>query len=64
MISRIWRGWTRPENADTYETLLREEIFPGIAAKDVEGYREIQRDTALPPPGWRRHVRIHYRHVV
>ena len=42
MISRIWRGWTQPENADTYETLLREEIFPGIAAKDVDGYREIQ----------------------
>ena len=42
MISRIWRGWTQPENADAYETLLREEIFPGIAAKEVDGYREIQ----------------------
>ncbi len=42
MIGRIWRGWTQPENADKYETLLREEIFPGIAAKNVEGYREIQ----------------------
>lgn len=42
MISRIWRGWTQPQNADKYETLLRDEIFPGIAAKDVEGYREIQ----------------------
>lgn len=42
MIGRIWRGWTRPENAGKYETLLREEIFPGIAAKNVAGYREIQ----------------------
>ena len=38
MIVRVWRGWTKPEDADAYETLLREEIFPGIAAKGVEGY--------------------------
>lgn len=42
MIGRMWRGWAKPENADKYETLLREEIFPGIAAKNVDGYREIQ----------------------
>jgi len=42
MIGRIWHGWTRPENADKYERLLKEEIFPGIAAKKVEGYRGIQ----------------------
>ena len=27
MISRIWHGWTTPENANTYENLLKEEIF-------------------------------------
>ena len=42
MIGRIWHGWTRPENADRYERLLKEEIFPGIAEKDVPGYRGIQ----------------------
>lgn len=41
MIARIWHGWTTPENAETYERLLEEEIFPGIEAKDVEGYRGI-----------------------
>ncbi len=42
MVSRIWHGWTTPENADTYENLLKTEIFPGIASKNVSGYREIQ----------------------
>lgn len=42
MIARIWHGWTTPENADDYERLLREEIFPGIAAKGVPGYRGIR----------------------
>ena len=42
MTGRIWRGWTTPENADAYENLLRTEIFPGIAAKNVAGYRGIQ----------------------
>lgn len=42
MVGRIWHGWTIPENADTYETLLKSEIFPGIASKNVPGYRGIQ----------------------
>ena len=42
MIARIWHGWTTFENADNYEGLLKEEIFPGIAAKNVAGYRGIQ----------------------
>jgi antibiotic biosynthesis monooxygenase (ABM) superfamily enzyme len=42
MIGRIWHGWTTPENADPYENLLKVEIFPGIAAKKVQGYRGIQ----------------------
>lgn len=41
-IARIWNGWTTPENAGRYERLLREEIFPGIAAKKVPGYLGIQ----------------------
>jgi len=38
MIARIWHGWTTPANADTYEQLLRAEILPGIAAKNLPGY--------------------------
>jgi len=41
-VARIWNGWTTLENADRYERLLREEIFPGIAAKQVPGYLGIQ----------------------
>lgn len=30
MIARMWHGWTAPENADAYESLLRTEILPRI----------------------------------
>ncbi len=42
MIERVWRGCTTPENGDAYERLLREQIFPGIAAKGVRGYEGIR----------------------
>jgi heme-degrading monooxygenase HmoA len=42
MIARLWHGWTTPQNADAYETLLKTEVFPGIAAKNVAGYRGIE----------------------
>ncbi len=42
MISRIWHGWTTKTNADTYESLLRKEIFVGIKARNIEGYKGIQ----------------------
>ncbi len=42
MIKRIWRGWTDGGNADAYESLLKSEIFPGIAARNVAGYRGIE----------------------
>ena len=38
MITRIWRGWTTPGDADAYESLLRETILPGIAGRGIEGY--------------------------
>lgn len=38
MISRIWHGWTNPENADAYERLLRTEIFEGILARTIDGF--------------------------
>src|SRR5689334_24913715 len=42
MISRIWHGWTTPENADQYETLLKEEIFVGIQDRQIRGFQSIQ----------------------
>jgi heme-degrading monooxygenase HmoA len=37
MIARHWRGWTRPENADGYENLLKQTVLPGLKA--IEGYQ-------------------------
>ena len=42
MITRIWHGYTTPQNAEAYEELLKTKIFPYIAAKKVSGYRGIQ----------------------
>jgi hypothetical protein len=41
MIARIWHGYTKFEDAQVYEDLLRNEIFPSIERKNVEGYRKI-----------------------
>lgn len=41
MISRIWHGWTTPENADVYESLLKSEIFHGIEDREIPGYKGI-----------------------
>jgi heme-degrading monooxygenase HmoA len=41
-IKRVWHGWTTPENADAYWTVLSTVVIPGIEAKGIEGYRGIQ----------------------
>jgi len=41
MITRIWRGWTTPGHAAAYQGLLLDEIFPGIANRNIPGYRGI-----------------------
>ena len=38
MIARIWHGWTKPADAKAYEAMLRREIFPSIAARNISGY--------------------------
>ena len=38
MIARIWHGWTKPADAKAYEAMLRSEIFPSIAARNISGY--------------------------
>lgn len=42
MIHRIWHGYTTNENAIPYENLLKDEIFKGIAGKNIKGYRGIK----------------------
>jgi antibiotic biosynthesis monooxygenase (ABM) superfamily enzyme len=42
MIKRIWHGYTTPENADAYESLLEASVFPGIEDKKIPGYRGIE----------------------
>jgi hypothetical protein len=37
MIARHWRGWTKLQDADAYERLLRERVFPELKA--IEGYQ-------------------------
>jgi hypothetical protein len=36
MIARHWRGWTKPEDADNYENLLKTKVLPGL--KSISGY--------------------------
>ncbi len=42
MIHRIWHGWTTSANRAAYQDLLRSTVFPGIAAKNIKGYRGIE----------------------
>lgn len=39
MIARVWHGWTKTGDAKAYEQMLRNEIFPSIAARKIAGYR-------------------------
>ena len=38
MVAWIWHGWTKPADAKAYENMLRNEIFPSIAARNIPGY--------------------------
>lgn len=42
MVKRIWHGYTTRANADAYEHLLKNEVLPGIAAKNIDGYRSVE----------------------
>lgn len=37
MIARIWHGYTKPQDADAYEAMLKPELLPGIS--EVAGYQ-------------------------
>jgi|SRR5256885_7658205 len=36
MIARIWHGFTKPENANQYEAMLKPDVLPGL--DKVAGY--------------------------
>src|SRR2546423_14070618 len=38
MIARMWHGWSKRRDARAYEEMLRDEIFPGIAQRNIQGY--------------------------
>jgi heme-degrading monooxygenase HmoA len=42
MIARVWHGWTSQANANPYEALLQQEIFPGIQQRAIVGFQGIQ----------------------
>src|SRR5438093_487868 len=31
MIARVWHGYTKPEHANAYESMLKPELLPGIS---------------------------------
>jgi heme-degrading monooxygenase HmoA len=37
VIARVWRGYTKAEHADAYESMLKPELLPGLSK--VAGYR-------------------------
>ena len=37
VIARVWHGYTKPEHADAYESMLKPELLPGISK--AKGYR-------------------------
>lgn len=41
-IKRVWHGWTTPENAEAYWSVLTETVIPGIEARSIQGYRGIE----------------------
>ena len=36
----MWRGWTRPEDADAYERFLIDELFPSM--QRIDGFRRAE----------------------
>jgi hypothetical protein len=37
VIARHWRGWTKVQDADAYENLLTQNVFPSLSG--IEGYQ-------------------------
>jgi heme-degrading monooxygenase HmoA len=37
VITRLWRGWTLPVDADAYERFLLDDLFPSM--REISGFR-------------------------
>ena len=35
-VNRVWRGWTSSANADSYESLVAEQVLPAMT--ELPGY--------------------------
>jgi hypothetical protein len=47
MIARHWKGWTKPDDADAYEKLLKGKVLPGLRKDvDYQGGYVLRRDGA------------------
>jgi heme-degrading monooxygenase HmoA len=47
VIARVWHGNTTPEDADSYESMLKPELLPGISkAKGYKGSYLLRRENA------------------
>ncbi|MFD1882962.1 hypothetical protein [Paracoccus pacificus] len=42
MISRIWHGYTTPENAEKYQAIVTDEVIPGILEMHIPGFERIE----------------------
>jgi hypothetical protein len=38
VIARVWRGWTKPHDAEAYAEFLATQLFPAVAAR-IGGFR-------------------------
>jgi heme-degrading monooxygenase HmoA len=36
-VARVWRGWTTVENADAYQAVAEQEVFPAIIERQIPG---------------------------
>lgn len=42
MIGRVWHAWTTHADADAFEAIVRTEIYPATAARNLPGFRGSQ----------------------
>ncbi len=38
MITRLWHGYTTPQNADAYQAILLGEVMAEIGSREIPGY--------------------------
>ena len=41
MICRVWRGWTRREDADAYQAVIQGQVIPDVEALCLDGFQLI-----------------------